>query len=322
MNSPDVSIVIPSTGSLNNLYRILASIEKQNLDSLRVEINIIINGLSKPEIKKLDLISKKYPKVNLFILEEKNASAARNYGILISKSKFLLFLDDDSELISSNIILTYLKVILSMPNDVLAVGGGYVCPPKAKFFDKVYNYIQMNWFLSGRINPQGDSDYLLGGNFLLNKNLLNPSIVFSDKISYGGSENYFFTSARAQKKILRQVSLDVLHHTNESFLKIIKKTFKQGRGQAIVEIAFADSYETKFIFDEKETYSNEVVHNKYSHEPPFIFLPFLILFRYSYWWGYFNYKKKYVEYILFICKNIFRFLNAIRFKIIDKLKKD
>ena len=321
MNSPNISIVIPSTGDLKNLDRLLVSILKQRTEELSYEVVVVINGIADSERHKFQEIINKFNNYKFEFIKNKNASTARNFGIASSKSDLLLFLDDDSELLGINFLINYYKLFNNLPSDIFAIGGGYVCDSNAGFFDKIYNYIQMNWFVSGKINSLGDAKYLLGGNFLINRNVINDQILFSDQIPYGGSENYFFASARSQGKTLRQVPIDVIHHTEESFFSIIKKTIKQGRGQAIVESEYNIRPDSEFDTKSKNLMIQNQLESQ-SESAPFYYLPFLLFYRYTFWYGYYKYQNKMSAFVLFIFSNIFRYLNSLRYKIVDKLKKD
>ncbi len=304
--SNGISIVIPSTGNLDNLQRLLPSILDQNVEAIELQVIVVLNGI--PQNRMTDInerISKAWPTVELLRIEGKGVNLARNSGLRCSKYDFVLFLDDDCELHNKKTLKNYLKLHHSNP-DYFAIGGGYILPARHGLFDEVYNYIQMNWFLHGQkesgkalVNTQ----YLLGGNFCLKRHLATAhQLQFEPSIQYGGSELDFFRQASSVGLKLGAIEMDVTHNTNESFYSVGKKVFKQGRGKYFID--------AKFGKDQANSHSSD---SKFS--------VLRRLYSYWFWLGYYGAAGKSWKVFFHMLRDFVGFVDVMRFKILKKLNR-
>lgn len=294
-----ISIIIPTLGNCHNLERLLRSIAFQDISLEQIEIVLVVNGLNNFECKKhIELIFSKFDiiKKQIIFLQKRGVNKARNCGILASSHEILLFLDDDCELISEK----YLSSHLSLHDEnesIFAFGGGYELSRSANFFDLIYNSIQMNWLLSGRLDEHAHR-FLLGGNFSMKKKLQDIcSIYFDENIEYGGSEYEFFLSLNKKKQTVVKVDLAVLHHTNESLISLSSKMFKQGRGKSYIDLKHGEIRE---------------IHNKNRAS--------IIFFNYIFWFGYYSYRNDYIKFIGYVIRDFCVRFEKIRGHLIEKFK--
>ena len=86
----DISVVIPTFNRRNFLKRAIRSVIKQTIEPR--EIIVIDNGSTDQTYQ---MVSSLFPDINYFTEKKRGVSAARNKGILESKSKWIAFLDSD-----------------------------------------------------------------------------------------------------------------------------------------------------------------------------------------------------------------------------------
>ena len=86
----DISVVIPTFNRRNLLKRAIYSVIKQTIEPR--EIIVIDNGSTDQTYQ---MVSSLFPDINYFTEKKRGVSAARNKGIIESKSKWIAFLDSD-----------------------------------------------------------------------------------------------------------------------------------------------------------------------------------------------------------------------------------
>jgi glycosyltransferase involved in cell wall biosynthesis len=86
----DISVVIPTFNRRNLLKRAIHSVIKQTIEPR--EIIVIDNGSTDQTYQ---MVSSLFPDINYFTEKKRGVSAARNKGIIESKSKWIAFLDSD-----------------------------------------------------------------------------------------------------------------------------------------------------------------------------------------------------------------------------------
>ncbi|MCC2677709.1 MAG: hypothetical protein K0R29_285 [Pseudobdellovibrio sp.] len=304
--SSGISIIIPSTGDLRNLKKLIPSILVQDLNGSPLEIIVVLNGVTDSKYASIrEFFSANWPAPELLKIEDKGVNKARNAGLQKASQPIVMFLDDDCELHQKNTLRKYVALHEANPH-LFAIGGGYILPDEHGLFDEVYNYIQMNWFVCGQKNSSGllmETQHLLGGNFSLKRDLsVKHSLQFEPTIKYGGSElDYFRKAVKAGLK-LAATEMDVTHNTNETFASVGKKVFKQGCGKHFID--------AKFGHDDVSSQTTGGRH--------------LVLRRiYSYWFwaGYYGAEGKIWKVFNHLFKDFFGYLNALRFSIIRKVSK-
>ena len=86
----DISVVIPTFNRRNLLKRAINSVIKQTIEPREI---IVIDNCSTDQT--YQMVSSLFPDINYFTEKKRGVSAARNKGILESKSKWIAFLDSD-----------------------------------------------------------------------------------------------------------------------------------------------------------------------------------------------------------------------------------
>ena len=86
----EISVIIPTYNRCDLLKRAINSVIKQTITPK--EIIIVDNGSTDQTFQ---MVSSLFPEINYFIEKKRGVSAARNKGILESKSKWIAFLDSD-----------------------------------------------------------------------------------------------------------------------------------------------------------------------------------------------------------------------------------
>lgn len=122
LNDPMVSIIIPNKDHHQDLDLCLRSI-KERATYRNVEFVIIENNSTSPEtFAYYEKIQKEFDNVHVVRWErEFNYSAINNFGVTFAKGEYLLFLNNDTELIAENFIEEMLG--LCQREDVGAVGA-------------------------------------------------------------------------------------------------------------------------------------------------------------------------------------------------------
>lgn len=300
----EVSIVIPSTGNEKKLQQILRSIQSQ-VDVV-FEVIIVVNGINIDNRKIYDHWQKGLPKhINFHFLDQRGVNLARNYGLKVSKSEIVLFLDDDCVLPSERFLSAHVQYHRRYKN-VVAFGGGYQIPVQSQFVDKMYNQRQMHWLFAGLQNS--DLNYhLLGGNFSVKKEkLLESNIEFDNKIIYGGSEFDFFKKIESCKMESKYIDLPVMHITSESFFSLIRKMYKQGVGKAIIDERYCTSNTTENdLLDSSMKIKEKLFH---------------IFLNCAFWFGYYNEKNNYIGILKHLFRVLISYINIKRYKLLKLLE--
>ena len=86
----EISVIIPTYNRCDLLKRAINSVIKQTITPK--EIIIVDNGSTDQTYQ---MVSSLFPEISYFIEKKRGVSAARNKGILESKSKWIAFLDSD-----------------------------------------------------------------------------------------------------------------------------------------------------------------------------------------------------------------------------------
>ena len=291
-------VVIPSNRPFSEITQLLASLT--DLKRVGLAQCIIVFNPSNSVLSEELIVEKDF---KIIQLHEKKASVnrARNAGLLYSKSDFVLFLDSDCVVESVDSIQ---KMILAITNNenYLAVGGYYRAhKSELTYFQRIYFLTQNHWVNSGETDKHL-AKYLLGGFFMLNrKKAIEHNLLFDDKMIFGGTEKEFFLRAGASGFTFKLLDIVVLHIYDQSAWQYLLKVYKQGRGHRYIE---------KKLQVSKNYTSEEKKIREY------------FVFKYIFWMGYYFYDGRYLAYLYFILNNIFSYFNNVRYKWLDKIKKD
>lgn len=184
MDNPQFSLVIPTTNRVSTLKRLLSTIRDQN--GVGFEVIVIEDS---DEMSKATFLKSFAPMMikHLHTSGKKGANFARNLGLTESTGKYVFFLDDDTYLPDDNFLYRLFNTI-DISNSPMLVGGYYLTPINSTLSQWIYNstcnlWVDRNWIQNNPI--------LLGGNFLIRKEDIAPTIRFDEKVSFGGDETDF-----------------------------------------------------------------------------------------------------------------------------------
>lgn len=187
----------------------------------RYEI-ILIDDCSEDSFRK---INSELHSITKYIQLQKNIGRARIRNLFLQYASFdyLLFLDCDSIIISSDFIKHYIESI-SNSSDVIVGGRIYsqIKPERNKL-------LRWKYCLTREQKPQpNDSNYkkmqFLSNNFLINKSLFEK-IKFDERISgYGHEDTLFAYELRKSGIIIKYINNPVLNGEIESNEEFIQKT--------------------------------------------------------------------------------------------------
>lgn len=218
---PKYSIIIPTTGCLKTLRRLLDSLTY--LDGIREsEILIVLN----PASDALDHLKDLYPHLNLQVLtSEPGVNRARNQGQSKATGELILFLDDDCWISNRRLLLEHES--LHQKNPWAFAVGGFYQTTSSSLLSNEYDKIQKQWLLSNRLSGNGECLTLLGGHFSIRNQENLP--LFDESIAYGGAETEYFFRLKKENYRFLLTDLFVNHEPNLTLFLFLKKAYLQGR---------------------------------------------------------------------------------------------
>ena len=127
-SNPKVSIIIPNKDAITDLKKCIESIEQKSKYSNYEIVVVENNSTKKSTFKFYDKICKKYSNINVVNYQEKgfNYSKINNYAVKHAKGEYLLFLNNDVKVITSDFIEQMLGIC--QINDVGIVGAKLLYP--------------------------------------------------------------------------------------------------------------------------------------------------------------------------------------------------
>ncbi|MBC3516306.1 glycosyltransferase [Neobittarella massiliensis] len=128
LEQPLISIIIPNRDHLQDLRRCITSVMKISTYK-NIEILIVENGSSDPELQEYYAFLRGYDNVRILEWKEEfNYSKINNFAVESAKGKYLLFLNNDIEVITPNWIEEML--MYAQRDDVGAVGAKLYYPDR------------------------------------------------------------------------------------------------------------------------------------------------------------------------------------------------
>lgn len=117
----DISVIVPIWNNSETILETIESVSSQKLPGIALEIIIVDDSSVDDGLQKCSKIQSFYP-VEIHALKNRSGqSHARNYGIEMSRGKYLLMLDGDDILIEGSIALLYSEIARE-PNFDLVTG--------------------------------------------------------------------------------------------------------------------------------------------------------------------------------------------------------
>lgn len=133
MNSPILSIIIVTRNSEKTLPKTLASIKKQNFPKKGLEV-LVIDGRSTDQTRKIV----KGFKYKLIDNPQIGFVPGKHLGYLISKGKYLMYLDSDEEIENPDSLIVKISAFRSNKKIKAVTGNGYKNP---KHFPWISHYL-------------------------------------------------------------------------------------------------------------------------------------------------------------------------------------
>jgi len=243
---PTISVIIPTRNRWASLKRLLQSICLSVNVDLKNDVEVIIvddASTTKPPHFIFDFCNM-FNKF-LIIRNEKclGASASRNRGLVASKGKYLLFVDDDAVL-PPNFISTLMKLLDE--NNNIGMAGGIIKylkkPTKAQYIAWRVNLTPLA-FLHGNITYESaksiDSSELLDADYIPTAFLVKREIVmkiggFDEKIPlYYDDSDFGYRIKKLGFKIVIDPSISVYHDTGDTIFSNPRKIYMCIRNSSI-----------------------------------------------------------------------------------------
>lgn len=232
----DLSVIIPTHRRNDQLVLLMASLMKQDLAGIKVEVIVagnIHDSILQQYIENLD---KDQISFSYYSSNKIGVNIARNLGVRISQSELIYFLDDDVLLKNPGHLKLIHELAIGNP-EVSAIGGSYHLPAHSKIIDEVYHAICTSWMSDPEVV------HLVGGNSLYNKKLLRDHLNFNEEIIFGGSETELNLRLSAKGfKFLFFNSLNIEHSTHLSLIDLVTKALRQGMGRHRHEALVSSTY--------------------------------------------------------------------------------
>ncbi|MDA0746136.1 MAG: glycosyltransferase [bacterium] len=231
---PQVSIVIPTYNRSRSLQRCLRSLNDQTYSS-GFEVIVVDDG-SSDDTAEIAHLTQREVNYTLHYLQQKNSgpATARNLGIKTSCGRYLVFLDDDHEVIGN-----WLQELCAwLPNlDVGVVNGKNDSVPDGS--NLTARYVCFN---DQRGEKQVEADkvrYLTSGNAAIRKETLESTRGFDETfeavfkgVAPGGEDTELGLRIRnAGLSIVYQPTARTLHYREMTFRKLLKERLNFGRNR-------------------------------------------------------------------------------------------
>lgn len=231
-----ISIVIPSGRRPEDLVGTVRSCFDQDLGTVELEILVVANP---PDPSILELIARfsDDPAVEgvtcrLLSSETRGANRARNLGAAAATGDVVLFLDDDCVLPRRGYVRD-LALAHAGRSEVDGLGGTYLDPEAAPGPCRFYNAMVALWLEANRLS-NGDQLVLVGGCASYKRRVLDHPLRFDESLTYGGTETEFnHRIVSAGYRLALDHRLDVVHDFRGSWLSLLKRAWKQGRGKGL-----------------------------------------------------------------------------------------
>lgn len=221
-----LSVIIPHAGGKLQLQKLLTSLDAQDCD-FDFEVIVICNNSAKEfhwDPKQFHLG---------WFHSQPGANFARQMGVDHARGEILLFLDDDCILPHRQLLSSHIQFHRQQKQRA-GFGGSYQLSALNSCWARTYLQIQTKWLRSG-LQPDGSCLHLLGGHFSLPK-VVFDQICFDTRLVFGGTETELQRQLLAKGiKLYWNQDLFVIHDGALSLVDFVKKSFKQGIGQAYID---------------------------------------------------------------------------------------
>ncbi|MEM1545659.1 MAG: glycosyltransferase [Candidatus Methanomethylicia archaeon] len=230
MSEIDISVIVPVRNGANTIRDLLESLMKLEYDRRKYEV-IVVDGYSTDGTRELVL---KYP-VKLVMQEGTGLNAARNTGIKNSKGKIVVFTDADCVVPKD-----WIKNVVSCfnDNDVACIGGSVKGLSKnftSIYIDNTGLHIMPQYKRQEILNLWKPFSYPAGCNMAFRRDVLINIGLFNETIKYGYDDLELIERLGLKGyKIRLEPNVIVFHQHRDSIIKLIKQTFRYGKGGGIL----------------------------------------------------------------------------------------
>ena len=139
-----ISVVIPTHGRRESLFRLLRSIELQTIKKSDLEVLVVFN-LADAKLKtEIHERFRKGLNCTVLVSGKLGVNYARHMGGNHALGKVLVYLDDDCRLSDPHYLETVIQLHKQHPV-AAAIGGPYSLPAGAGPIEKVYHQISLSW---------------------------------------------------------------------------------------------------------------------------------------------------------------------------------
>jgi glycosyltransferase involved in cell wall biosynthesis len=222
MNSPKISIVIPTRNRSTLLERLLRSIQKQSYRGIEV---LVVDDSDPGGETSLPANLNGF-RLRLLRTSTRGANNARNLGIQDAKGEIIYLLDDDTFLPDQNHILCLIHKFQQESRPLL-LGGKYRTPWRSTVPQWTYNCSCNLWLEKGL---QASHPILLGGNLAFRRQDLTKEVFFSPHVFNGGDEFGFherFKAAHPNGCVQVDSSMAIFHDSQLSWSVLMANSRRQ-----------------------------------------------------------------------------------------------
>jgi GT2 family glycosyltransferase len=190
MDSPLISVVIPTCNRAGLLRPSLESLACQSLPTDRFEVVVVDDG-STDETRDVCLeLSTRMP-LKYFYIENSGISAAKNLGVFASVGSILVFFDDD-DVAHPHLLREHLRIHQQYPDENAAVLGYTEWAPRLRVTELMHFVTEVGCFLFSYPNLADgqilDFTYFWGGRSSCKRSFLIRQGVFNQLFRFGSED--------------------------------------------------------------------------------------------------------------------------------------
>lgn len=234
-----LSIIVPTIGRTTALRRCLASLDLQDDPGFEFEVIVVSNPGQQVIV---DLIAELASPlmVRYLALDEPGANRARNLGAQSANGDYLLFLDDDTELIGVG-FLRNLAELIDGPRAQAAWGGYYLSPSNSGISSRTYNCAANLWLMKS-CKASRHRPVMVGGCTLVDRRVFLEVGGFD--VARAGAAEELALSQRVQAqghRVILSQKLSVHHHFQGGWTRVLSNAYRHGRAKPSTQDPRLDS---------------------------------------------------------------------------------
>lgn len=223
-----ISVVIPTSGRCETLKKSLTSLRENIPVELSIEVLVVCNPCNLTVKGVVEGFNSCNFSVKYIGSNRVGTNRARNLGFEHSSGENLLFLDDDVQIPHLRFWTGFRKLVLEGVSGV-AAGGYYLNRPEADISEIIYNAAAGLWLMKCRVGRVDWNPVLLGGCFLVGRELFQRAGGFEETAQDAGEE------ARLCERLnllgcppFLLDELSVVHEFQGGFRRLFRNAFRHG----------------------------------------------------------------------------------------------